>query len=58
MESSHDSIKYVEANYTNAQRDGFDWDMENASFPMEDRFDDVSHKNDVMYESFESRYAT
>jgi len=60
MESSHDSIKYIEPRYTNAQRNDFDWDLvaEPGAWNMDNRFDDPSHRNDIMYESFESRYAT
>lgn len=54
------SIKYIEPVYTNAQRNDFDWDLDNepGKFNMDNRFDDVAHNHDVMYESFESRYAT
>ena len=53
-----DSIKYIEPIYTNAQRDDFKWDLEQPEYTMDDRFDDVNHNRDVMYESTESRYAT
>ena len=53
-----DSIKYIEPIYTNAQRDDFKWDLEQPEYKMDDRFDDVNHNRDVMYESTESRYAT
>ena len=53
-----DSIKYIEPIYTNAQRDDFKWDLEQPDYKMDDRFDDVNHNRDVMYESTESRYAT
>lgn len=58
METSHDSIKYVEPVYTNAQRNDFDWDLNQPKYSMDNRFDDVAHNHDVMYESTESRYAT
>lgn len=58
METSHDSIKYVEPVYTNAQRNDFDWDLNQPQYSMDNRFDDVSKRHDVMYESTESRYAT
>ncbi len=58
METSHDSIKYIEPVYTNAQRNDFDWDLNQGSYTMDNRFDDVSNNRDVMYESTESRYAT
>lgn len=53
-----DSIKYIEPIYTNAQRDDFKWDLEQPEYTMDDRFDNVDHNRDVMYESTESRYAT
>ena len=53
-----DSIKYIEPIYTNAQRDDFKWDLNQPEYTMDDRFDDVNHNRDVMYESTESRYAT
>ena len=53
-----DSIKYIEPIYTNAQRDDFKWDLNQPEYKMDDRFDDVNHNRDVMYESTESRYAT
>lgn len=58
METMRDSIKYIEPIYTNAQRDDFKWDLEQPEYTMDDRFDDVNHNRDVMYESTESRYAT
>lgn len=58
METMRDSIKYIEPVYTNAQRDDFKWDLEQPEYTMDDRFDDVNHNRDVMYESTESRYAT
>lgn len=58
MESAHDSIKYIEPRYTNAQRNDFDWDLNQGKYDMDNRFDDVAHNHDVMYESGESRYAT
>lgn len=58
METMRDSIKYIEPVYTNAQRDDFKWDLEQPEYKMDDRFDDVNHNKDVMYESTESRYAT
>ena len=58
METMRDSIKYIEPIYTNAQRDDFKWDLEQPAYKMDDRFDDVNHNKDVMYESTESRYAT
>ena len=58
METMRDSIKYIEPIYTNAQRDDFKWDLEQPEYKMDDRFDDVDHNRDVMYESTESRYAT
>lgn len=58
METMRDSIKYIEPIYTNAQRDDFKWDLEQPEYKMDDRFDDVNHNRDVMYESTESRYAT
>ena len=58
METMRDSIKYIEPIYTNAQRDDFKWDLEQPDYKMDDRFDDVNHNRDVMYESTESRYAT
>lgn len=53
-----DSIKYIEPIYTTAQRDDFKWDLNQPDYKMDDRFDDVNHNRDVMYESTESRYAT
>ena len=53
-----DSIKYIEPIYTTAQRDDFKWDLNQPEYTMDDRFDDVDHNRDVMYESTESRYAT
>ena len=58
METMRDSIKYIEPIYTNAQRDDFKWDLNQPEYTMDDRFDDVNHNRDVMYESTESRYAT
>lgn len=58
METMRDSIKYIEPIYTNAQRDDFKWDLNQPEYKMDDRFDDVNHNRDVMYESTESRYAT
>ena len=58
MESAHDSIKYIMPVYTDAQRDDFDWDLNQPKYDMNNRFDDVAHNHDVMYESTESRYAT
>ena len=58
METMRDSIKYIEPIYTNAQRDDFKWDLNQPEYTMDDRFDDVDHNRDVMYESTESRYAT
>ena len=58
METMRDSIKYIEPIYTNAQRDDFKWDLNQPEYTMDDRFDDVVHNRDVMYESTESRYAT
>jgi hypothetical protein len=61
MESAHDSIKYIMPVYTNAQRNDFDWDLQDDNphpWDMNNRFDDVAHNHDVMYESSESRYAT
>ena len=58
METMRDSIKYIEPIYTNAQRDDFKWDLEQPEYTMDDRFDNVDHNRDVMYESTESRYAT
>ena len=58
METMRESIKYIEPIYTNAQRDDFKWDLEQPDYKMDDRFDDVNHNRDVMYESTESRYAT
>ena len=58
METMRDSIKYIEPIYTNAQRDDFKWDLNQPEYKMDDRFDDVNHNKDVMYESTESRYAT
>lgn len=67
MESMHDSIKYVVPRYSNASRNDFDWDntayqdgktWNGTNWPMNQKFDDPAHANDVMYESSESRYAT
>ena len=58
METMRDSIKYIEPIYTNAQRDDFKWDLNQPEYTMDDRFDNVDHNRDVMYESTESRYAT
>ena len=58
METMRDSIKYIEPIYTHAQRDDFKWDLNQPEYTMDDRFDDVNHNRDVMYESTESRYAT
>ena len=56
METSHDSIKYVLPVYTNAQKN--DFDCNDTPWSMDNRFDDLRNKKDVMYESSESRYAT
>ena len=58
METVHDSIKYIQPVYTNAQRNDFDWDLHQDPYTMDNRFDDPEHKDDIMYESAESRYAT
>ena len=58
METVHDSIKYIQPIYTNAQRNDFDWDLNQPQYTMDNRFDDPEHTHDIMYESAESRYAT
>ena len=58
METVHDSIKYIQPIYTNAQRNDFDWDLNQPQYTMDNRFDDPENNHDVMYESTESRYAT
>ena len=62
LETMNDSIKYAYPVYTNASRDGFDYEnggYANSKFPMDNRFDGtVPGENDPMYASTESRYAT
>ena len=62
LETMNDSIKYAYPVYTNASRDGFDFEnggYAKSKFPMENRFDGtVPGEDDPMYSSTESRYAT
>ena len=62
LETMNDSIKYAYPVYTNASRDGFDYEnggYANSKFPMDNRFDGtVPGEDDPMYSSTESRYAT
>lgn len=58
LETMRDSIKYIVPVYTKAQRNDFKWDLEQGEYNMDDRFDDITNNEDVMYESFESRYPT
>ena len=61
LETMNDSIKYAYPVYTNASRDGFDFEGEGyktGDYPMTNRFDDGTLPADPMYASTESRYAT
>ena len=61
LETMNDSIKYAYPVYTNASRDGFDFEGEGyktGDYPMTNRFDDGTLPTDPMYASTESRYAT
>ena len=62
LETMNDSIKYAYPVYTNASRDGFDFEnggYAKSKFPMDNRFDGtVPGEDDPMYASTESRYAT